>query len=238
MWTAIFYASFLLLSSLASSSVGTPHYYEFQLETRRHCIGGLRDAQGRPPACSKSIAMETAGLTLPGMEDDTLTTRSHVIIGSDGSESTVEAHPSYPYQYFLRCSTEKTVTVERLINAKALFVGSTSSGVDGRPATLSEPTSLEDDGWTFSGNMEKDGVEVNKWVKMSFQGLDNSTGFNYSSMYMANLAPDTWTLYMDDKNEKPLSIIATNGRHGHVVHQEMRLANFEKKEGLMPSEEA
>ncbi|KAF4744213.1 hypothetical protein FOZ62_000762, partial [Perkinsus olseni] len=197
MWTAILYASFLLLSSLASTTVGTPHYYEFQLETRRHCIEGLRDSQGRPPACSKSIAMETAGLTLPGMEDDTLTTRSHVIIGSDGSESTVEAHPSYPYQYFLRCSTEKSVTVERLTNGKALFVGSTSSGVYGRPAMLSEPTSLEDDGWTFSGSMEKD-------------GLDNSTGFHYSSMYMANLAPDTWTLYMDDKNEKPLSIIATN----------------------------
>ncbi|KAF4659563.1 hypothetical protein FOZ61_004644 [Perkinsus olseni] len=239
MWTTLLSGSFLFVGSVAGTPDKAYHYYEYQLETRRYCIEGLRDAQGRPPPCSQSIATKTAGLTLPGMDDGALTTKSHVMIGSDGSETTVEAHPSYPYQYFMRTSSESSVTMERLINGEAVFIGSVASeAADTLPISASDSMSLEDDGWTFRGAMEKDGVRVNEWVKKSFQGVDHSSGFNYTFIYMANLAPDTWNLYMDRNNEKPLKIVATNAMHGHAIHQEMTITNFEKKDGFMPSEQA
>ncbi|KAF4646414.1 hypothetical protein FOL47_006353, partial [Perkinsus chesapeaki] len=112
------------------------------------------------------------------------------------------------------------------------------SRADTTPATLSGTTSLEKDGWTFIGSSERDGVMVNKWVKDSFQEVDNATGANFSGIYMANLAPDTWTLYMDEHNEKPIGVVATNGRHDHVVHQEMKFSNFEKKSGKLSTVDA
>ncbi|KAF4663832.1 hypothetical protein FOL47_005541 [Perkinsus chesapeaki] len=212
--------------------------YEFQVETKRHCIDGLQDAKGNPASCSRSIAFETAGLTLPGMEDGTLTTRSHVIIASDGSEVKVEAHPSYPYQYFINTMTADSFIVEHILNGESHLVGQTASRFRTAPPALSGFTSLVNDGWLFRGSVKKDGAMVNEWVKESFQGVDNATGANLSGIYLANLAPDTWTLYMDERNEKPVYLIATNGGHDHVVHQEMKFSNFERKSGQLSAEDA
>ncbi|KAF4648096.1 hypothetical protein FOZ61_003158, partial [Perkinsus olseni] len=228
----------LLGVATAAAVQQAQHHYEFHLETRLHCIESLRDSHGKPPACSKSVAMETAGLTLPGMEDGTLTTRSHVIIASDGSEVRVEAHPSYPYQYFMRTADRESVRVERLINGEAVFIGSRASSADTKPMPLCSSRTLEADGWAFRGISEKDGMEVNEWFKQSFDGVDQSTGANYSAIYMANLGPDSWTLYMDKENQKPIRIVATNGRHGHVVHQEMRILSFEKRDHHLAVEDA
>ncbi|KAF4646481.1 hypothetical protein FOL47_006153, partial [Perkinsus chesapeaki] len=81
------------------------------------------------------------------------------------------------------------------------------------------------------GSTDRDGVVVNKWVKEGLEGTDNATGANMAGIYMANLAPDTWTLLMDGENERPLKIISTNRRHDDVIHQRITFTKFEKKEG-------
>ncbi|KAF4661205.1 hypothetical protein FOL47_006787 [Perkinsus chesapeaki] len=43
---------------------------------------------------------------------------------------------------------------------------------------------------------------------------------------------------MDEHNEKPIDVIATNGRHGHVVYQEMKFSDFEKKSGKLSTLDA
>ncbi|KAF4684932.1 hypothetical protein FOZ60_007114 [Perkinsus olseni] len=110
MWSTLLSASSLLVGSLALNSPGTPHYYEFQVEIKSYCLQGLKDPHGNAPSCSTATAVATQGLTLPGMDDGTLTTRAHVIAGSDGSETMVEAHPSYPYQYFMRTSISSSTS--------------------------------------------------------------------------------------------------------------------------------
>ncbi|KAF4759537.1 hypothetical protein FOZ63_001975, partial [Perkinsus olseni] len=168
MWSALLSASSLLVGSLALNSPGTPHYYEFQVEIKSYCLEGLKDPHGNAPSCSTATAVATQGLTLPGMDDGTLTTRAHVIAGSDGSETMVEAHPSHPYQYFMRTSTAGSTTVERLVDGKAVLVGEAPTGADSPPFTTFDSMTLEDAGWSPHGMVEKDGVMVNKWVKESY----------------------------------------------------------------------
>ncbi|KAF4650113.1 hypothetical protein FOL47_001448, partial [Perkinsus chesapeaki] len=143
------YLLHFLLSLVTISATEINYYYDFQVETTRHCIAGIRDANGKPPPCSYSVAMETAGLTLPGMENGYLTTRSHIIIASDGSETAIEAHPSHPYQYIMNTMTEDSITVEQLMNGQAHFIGRAPPRSDTTPTTLSGFESLEEFGWTF-----------------------------------------------------------------------------------------
>ncbi|KAF4659564.1 hypothetical protein FOZ61_004645 [Perkinsus olseni] len=199
MWTAVFLVNFVTIASVAS------HHYEFHLETKLYSVEGLKDAQGKPPPCSQSISTHTAGLTLPGMEDGkSLMFRSHVIVDS---ETKVEAHPSYPYQYFMTTTTPELVTVHSLRNGEADLIGSAPPPAHKLHIKADDSLSLEEDGWTPYGSLvENDGVRQNLWVKYGFKGVDPATGFNHSYAHDANLAPDTWTLFMDEHDEKPLKL--------------------------------
>ncbi|KAF4684931.1 hypothetical protein FOZ60_007113 [Perkinsus olseni] len=84
--------------------------------------------------------------------------------------------------------------------------------------------------------VEKDGVMVNKWLKESYDGIDPSTGANFSVSYLADLAPDTWTLYMDEKNDKPLNLVASNRRNNDDIDQEITFTNFQGNDGVLTSE--
>ncbi|KAF4738898.1 hypothetical protein FOZ62_001768 [Perkinsus olseni] len=234
MWTAIFLVNFVIIASVAS------HHYEFHLETKLYCVEGLKDAQGKPPPCSKSISTHTAGLTLPGMEDGkSLMFRSHVIVGSDGSETKVEAHPSYPYQYFMTTTTPELVTVHSLRNGESFFIGSAPPQAHKLHIKADDSLSLEEDGWTPYGSLvENDGVRQNLWAKYGFKGVDPATGFHHSYAHEANLAPDTWTLFMDEHNEKPLKLVASNSMHDNAYHQEVLFTRFHKNNSFLTADQA
>ncbi|EER14067.1 hypothetical protein Pmar_PMAR020848 [Perkinsus marinus ATCC 50983] len=55
---------------------------------------------------------------------------------------------------------------------------------------------------------------------------------------MANLGPDTWTLHTNEDNTEPVKIVATNARHGHVIHQEMRFSKFQRRDHHLAVEDA
>ncbi|KAF4747143.1 hypothetical protein FOZ63_009328 [Perkinsus olseni] len=226
MWSTLLPAAALLVSSLALNPPGTPHFYEFQVETKTYCLEGLKDPHGKAPPCSTSTAVETEGLTLPGMDDGTLMTRAHLPL------PVLHAHIDR------EALGESSVTVERPFDGKALRVGEGPTGADSPPYTPFDSMTLQDAGWTLRGMVEKDGVMVNKWVKESFDGVDPSTGANLSTIYWADLAPDTWTLYIDEENEKPLHLIASNRRNNDDIHQEITFTNFRENDGVMDAHEA
>ncbi|KAF4727186.1 hypothetical protein FOZ62_012507, partial [Perkinsus olseni] len=91
----------------------------FHATTTNLCNRDVKDAHGNPVPCGISRARETLGLTLPGMEDGTLTTREHIIITKDGNVR-VKAMPSRPYQYFMYVETPKNVKLHQLYNHQAI----------------------------------------------------------------------------------------------------------------------
>ncbi|EEQ97669.1 hypothetical protein Pmar_PMAR009628 [Perkinsus marinus ATCC 50983] len=233
MWTALLSGSLLFVGSVAV------HHYEFHMETTLYCVEGLTDFEGKPHPCSKSIASNTAGMTLPGMDDGkSLMFKSHLVIGSDGSEARIDAHPAYPYQYFMTTTTPELVSVHSLRNGESFFIGSAPPQAHNMPIVAGGSLSLKEDGWTFHSTVVVGGARQHTWVKEGFKGVDPATGFNHSHVHDANLAPDTWTLTMDEREEKPLKLVASNSKHGHAHHQVVVFTHFEKREGSLTSKEA
>ncbi|KAF4755252.1 hypothetical protein FOZ62_000717, partial [Perkinsus olseni] len=200
--------------------------YRFHVETKQYCIDELKDAQGETAPCRESQAMETMGLTLPGMKDGYLLTREHVI-STTGGQAAVKAHPSYPYQYLMTTSKAHFVTVEMLYNHKALTVASDYSPGPSLD-DFGGATNLFEAGWQWKTVTVENNVLYNIWTKRSFDGIHPDTGANMSSMYIAGIAPDTWTLTMDRDNEIPVHLAATNERHDGALHQEMAFSQVER----------
>ncbi|KAF4697577.1 hypothetical protein FOZ60_004449 [Perkinsus olseni] len=166
------------------------------------------------------------GLTLPGMKDGYLLTREHVI-STTGGQAAVKAHPSYPYQYLMTTSKAHFVTVEMLYNHKALTVASDYSPGPSLD-DFGGATNLFEAGWQWKTVTVENNVLYNIWTKRSFDGIHPDTGANMSSMYIAGIAPDTWTLTMDRDNEIPVHLAATNERHDGALHQEMAFSQVER----------
>ncbi|KAF4725712.1 hypothetical protein FOZ63_014955 [Perkinsus olseni] len=164
--------------------------------------------------------------------------RSHLIIGSDGSENKLDAHPAYPKQYIMTTTTSELVTVHSLRNGESFWIGSAVPQPHRLLIKRGGSLSLEEDGWSFHSTVVVDGARQHSWVKYGFKGVDSATGFNHSYAHEANLASDTWTLTMDEHDERPSKLVASNSKHGHVHHQVVVFTNFEKKDGSLTSEEA
>ncbi|KAF4648970.1 hypothetical protein FOL47_002602, partial [Perkinsus chesapeaki] len=90
----------ILLGFPDQASAFKPVNMRMHLLTRTVCNKDVKDVHGNPAPCGKSMAMETYGLTLPGMEDGSITTREDMIVAKDG-QVTVKAMPSRPYQFIM-----------------------------------------------------------------------------------------------------------------------------------------
>ncbi|KAF4681075.1 hypothetical protein FOZ60_012606 [Perkinsus olseni] len=135
-------------------------------------------------------------------------------------------------------TTPELVSVHSLRNGESFFIGSAPPQAHKLPIVGGGSLSLEGDGWTFHSTVVVDGARQHTWVKEGFKGVDPATGFNHSHVHDANLAPDTWTLTMDERDEKPLKLVASNSKHGHAHHQVVVFTHFEKREGSLTSKEA
>ncbi|KAF4681079.1 hypothetical protein FOZ60_012610 [Perkinsus olseni] len=135
-------------------------------------------------------------------------------------------------------TTPELVSVHSLRDGESFFIGSAPPQAHKLPIVGGGSLSLEGDGWTFHSTVVVDGARQHTWVKEGFKGVDPATGFNHSHVHDANLAPDTWTLTMDERDEKPLKLVASNSKHGHAHHQVVVFTHFEKREGSLTSKEA
>ncbi|KAF4673764.1 hypothetical protein FOL46_006464 [Perkinsus olseni] len=178
----------------------------FHATTTNLCNKDVKDAHGNPVPCGKSRARETLGLTLPGMEDGSLTTREHIIIAKDGNVR-VKAMPSRPYQYFMYTETPKNVKVHQLYNHQAIAL------VDSTPEFEAQRlygAGLSKDGWTDEGMTNLDGKTLHRWTKRGPQGLDKASGFNYTAVYQTCMYPDLWTFYTDSDDSQPVKLVGSN----------------------------
>ncbi|KAF4682479.1 hypothetical protein FOZ60_010481 [Perkinsus olseni] len=178
----------------------------FHATTTNLCNRGLKDAHGNPVPCGISRARETLGLTLPGMEDGSLTTREHIIIAKDGNVR-VKAMPSRPYQYFMYTETPKNVKLHQLYNHQAIAL------IDSTPEFQAQRlygAGLSKDGWTVGGLANIDGKTLHKWTKRGPQGIDKASGFNYTAVYQTCMQPNVWTFYTDSDDSKPVKLVGSN----------------------------
>ncbi|KAF4650821.1 hypothetical protein FOZ61_011007 [Perkinsus olseni] len=178
----------------------------FHATTTNLCNRDLKDAHGNPVPCGISRARETLGLTLPGMEDGSLTTREHIIIAKDGNVR-VKAMPSRPYQYFMYTETPNNVKLHQLYNHQAIAL------VDSTPEFQAQRlygAGLSKDGWTDGGLANIDGKALHKWTKRGPQGIDKASGFNYTAVYQTCMQPNVWTFYTDSDDSKPVKLVGSN----------------------------
>ncbi|KAF4662277.1 hypothetical protein FOL47_006331, partial [Perkinsus chesapeaki] len=200
--------------------------YRFLVDTKQYCIDELKTHEGLSAPCRRSTARETMGLILPGMKDGVLNTKEHVISTVTGVAS-VMSHPSYPYQYIMTTSKSGYVSVDLLYNHRSFNMVS-SGHADFSVDEFSGVTNLIEAGWARQGQTVQDGATLNVWKRASFDGLHPDTGMNMSTLYVSGVAPDMWTLYMDDKDESPVRLVATNEQHSGIVYQEMEFTNVER----------
>ncbi|KAF4687013.1 hypothetical protein FOZ60_004631 [Perkinsus olseni] len=178
----------------------------FHATTTNLCNKDVKDAHGNPVPCGKSRARETLGLTLPGMEDGSLTTREHIIIAKDGNVR-VKAMPSRPYQYFMYTETPKNVKLHQLYNHQAIALADSTPEFE---AQRLYGAGLSEDGWTDEGMTNLDGKTLHRWTKRGPQGLDKASGFNYTAVYQTCMHPDVWTFYTDSDDSKPVKLVGSN----------------------------
>ncbi|KAF4687012.1 hypothetical protein FOZ60_004630 [Perkinsus olseni] len=178
----------------------------FHATTTNLCNKDVKDAHGNPVPCGKSRARETLGLTLPGMEDGSLTTREHIIIAKDGNVR-VKAMPSRPYQYFMYTETPKNVKLHQLYNHQAIALADSTPEFE---AQRLYGAGLSEDGWTDEGMTNLDGKTLHRWTKRGPQGLDKASGFNYTAVYQTCTHPDVWTFYTDSDDSAPVKLVGSN----------------------------
>ncbi|KAF4753015.1 hypothetical protein FOZ63_031540, partial [Perkinsus olseni] len=126
--------------------------------------------------------------------------------------------------------TPDTYRVEHLIDGRSVLVGEVPSHPQVAPA-LHSVADLEEDGWTFLQMNCGGRVCEDVWIKKSIVKSDESPGTDFTIMYASNIMPDTWSFYLRHDDGTPLRIVATNERHGGIVHQEIFFTKFENRSG-------
>ncbi|KAF4672339.1 hypothetical protein FOL47_000647 [Perkinsus chesapeaki] len=164
---------------------------------------------------------------LMGMDDGYITTREDVIIANDG-QVTVKALPNHPYQYFMDIQTPNHLRVKQLFMNEAFvlkddYIDDDTVGVDTSSIGIV-------DGIGDKYN------KVNKWVKKGVEGVDPSSGMNYTALYMTGIAPDTWTLYEAD--DTPLVMVVSNSFKNDRVFQLSTFTHFTKLQNGITVDEA
>ncbi|KAF4654614.1 hypothetical protein FOZ61_008164 [Perkinsus olseni] len=190
----------------------------FHATTTNLCNRDVKDAHGNPVPCGISRARETFGLTLPGMEDGSLTTREHIIITKDGNVR-VKAIPSRPYQYFMYIETPKNVKLHQLYNHQAIAL------VDSTPefeAHRLYGSGMKQDGWTDEGMTNLDGKTLHRWTKRGPQGLDKTSRFNYTAVYRTCMYPDVWTFFTDSNDSRPVKLVGSNS----ICNKALRVTEY------------
>ncbi|KAF4675440.1 hypothetical protein FOL47_007748 [Perkinsus chesapeaki] len=220
----------------AEGFAGGAQHYEFITEVRQHCVQDAVDAHDNLIPCKESRKAETLGMTLPGMEDGILTTRSHTIVTADG-EVAVEAHPSHPYQYFMNIKTADSYRVEHLVGGRSYLVGEIATHPRVAP-TFGGSATLEEDEWTFDESRCAGNTCEDVWTKDSLVEPGTPNGIHFTAMYSSNLMPNKWTLYMNHYDYTPLRIVASNDMHEGTVHQEVIFKRFHKHSGHLSVLEA
>ncbi|EER18960.1 hypothetical protein Pmar_PMAR018424 [Perkinsus marinus ATCC 50983] len=192
----------------------------FTATTTKYCNKDLLDADGNPAPCGKSMARETYGLTLPGMEDGSLTTRQDVIVSEEG-QVTVEASPNHPYQYMMYVETPEMRKVDQIfMNTARTVLEETRPSHRMLTAAIQNTQSLEENGWTKEGIESLDGGSYTKWSYHGPEGVDSKDGTNYTAIYQTGLQPNVWVLYTDESANKPHKLLAINTYKNGKVFQE------------------
>ncbi|KAF4664931.1 hypothetical protein FOL47_004884 [Perkinsus chesapeaki] len=201
-----------------------------RVTTKDYCNPDLLDAHGKPAPCGISQSMETYGLTLPGMEDGSLTTREDIIIANDGQVS-VKAMPNYPYQYIMTVESPESKRVEQLYNHQS-FLLSEVPAESYASRLLSDgmnTADLEAQGWIHEGTADFRGATMSRWSRKGPEGVDPVDGTNYTALYQTGLMPDTWVLFLDGATQDPVKLLAINTYVGGKLFQE---STFEQLESL------
>mmetsp|Transcript_8524 Transcript_8524/g.9550 ORF Transcript_8524/g.9550 Transcript_8524/m.9550 type:complete len:323 (-) Transcript_8524:69-1037(-) len=199
----------------------------FKTTTIKYCNKDLLDSHGNPAPCGKSVARETYGLTLPGMEDGSLTTRQDVIVTKEG-QVTVEAAPSRPYQYMMHVETPKLHRVDQIFMNTARTVLEETQGTQRMLAAATQNSkSLEEDGWIKEGEESIDGGSFTKWSRSGPEGVNPKDGTNYTALYETGLQPNVWILYTDESANKPHKLVAVNTFKSGKVFQETTIDSWE-----------
>ncbi|KAF4651506.1 hypothetical protein FOL47_000355, partial [Perkinsus chesapeaki] len=181
-----------------------------KVTTKNYCNRDLVDADGNPAPCGISQSMETYGLTLPGMDDGTLTTREDIIIATDGQVS-VKAMPNYPYQYFMTVNSAQFKRVEQLYDHQSLLLSEAPDTfyADNVPSgTAMGVAGLIEQGWVYEETDYSKGTAISKFSRKGPEGVDPIDGTNYTAIYQSGLMPDTWVLYFDESTQQPVKLLA------------------------------
>ncbi|KAF4697250.1 hypothetical protein FOZ60_009874 [Perkinsus olseni] len=199
----------------------------FTATTTKYCNKDLLGSNGNPAPCGISMARETYGLTLPGMEDGSLTTRQDVIATKEG-QVTIEASPSRPYQYMMYVETPELRKVDQIFMNTARTVLVETRGTERMLAVATQNSqSLEEDGWINEGAESVDGGSYTKWVLHGPEGVNPKDGTNYTALYETGLQPDTWVLYTDESANRPHKLLAINTHKNGKVFQETTIDSWE-----------
>lgn len=188
------------------------------LSTRTYCNKDVKDIHGNPSTCGKSMAMETYGLTLPGMDDGSVTVKEDMIVAKDGLVR-VKAMPSRPFQFLMTTESTKTKAVHQLFNHQAIAILESEQDPDVSRRLAESPATLAEVGWTSEGKTTLDGATVNKYTKRGPQGVDKKTGANYTALYQTGMYPDLWTLYTDSADDKFIRMVAMNSFGGKTLQE-------------------
>ncbi|KAF4653817.1 hypothetical protein FOL47_010281 [Perkinsus chesapeaki] len=200
-----------LVAQVFDTSAFKPGNIRMHLVTRTICNKDAKDVHGNPNPCGKSLAMETDGLTLPGMEDGSVTTREDMIVAKDGLVD-VKAMPSRPYQFIMSVDGPKTKRVAQLFKNQDITLSETPQRSESVRllGAANAPGSLAEDGWTHRGTTTMDGATVHKYTKRGPQGIDPNTKANYTALYQTGMYPDHWTFYTDSNDDKPVKLVGVN----------------------------
>ncbi|KAF4655841.1 hypothetical protein FOL47_009262 [Perkinsus chesapeaki] len=198
------------------------------ITTETICNKDVVDIHGNPAPCGKSMAMETYGLTLPGMEDGSITTREDMIVAKDG-QVTVKAMPSRPYQFIMTVEGSETKRLVQFFKNQAVTISESQQEPESVRllGAAKAPGSLAEDGWTHEGTTTLDGATVHKYTKRGPQGVDPKTKANYTALYQTGMYPDHWTFYTDSNDDKPVKLIGMNSFNVKTL-QETDYANHEE----------
>ncbi|KAF4746790.1 hypothetical protein FOZ62_004502, partial [Perkinsus olseni] len=222
-----------LLAFIGDTLAFKPGNVRMHMSTRTICNKEVKDVHGNPAPCGKSMAMETYGLTLPGMEDGSVTTREDMIVAKDGHVR-VKAMPSRPYQYLMTVESPQTKRLDQLFRNQAVTISESQQEPESVRllGAAKAPGSLQEDGWTAEGTTTLDGATVHKYTKRGPQGVDPSTKANYTALYQTGMYPDHWTFYTDSSDEKPVKLVGMNSFNGKTL-QETDYSNHEEIDAEM-----
>ncbi|EER10062.1 hypothetical protein Pmar_PMAR007059 [Perkinsus marinus ATCC 50983] len=215
-----------------------PGNVRMHMSTRTICNPDVKDVHNNPAPCGKSMAMETYGLTLPGMEDGSVTIREDMIVAKDGLIR-VKAMPSRPYQFLMTVESPETKRIDQLYKNQAITISETKQEPESVRllGAAKAPGSLQEDGWTSEGTTTLNGATVHKYIKWGPQGVDATSKANYSALYQTGMYPDHWIFYTDSNDEKPVKLLGINSIRGKTL-QETDYSNHEELDDAIDIAEA